>query len=99
MNTHTPLPRIDEATERQLLTVVESDQRLRIVCLYDESELLQVVAQCRDGLVTGWMLERNVAKHEAIRILQGLREGENLSDESIRILMRDDLRADHKRLN
>lgn len=99
MNTHTPLPRIDEATEQQLLTVVEGDHRLRIVCLYDESELLQVVAQCADGLVTGWMLETSVAKNEAIRFLQGLRNGESLSDENIAIFMRDDLRGDCKRLN
>ena len=99
MNTHTPLPRIDEATEKQLLTVVENDQRLRIVCLYDKAELLQVVGQCRDGVVTGWMLEKPVAKNEAIRILQGLRDGENLQDENIAIFMRDDLRADYKRLN
>ena len=99
MNTHTPLPQIDEATEQQLLTVVENDQRLRIICLYDESELLQIVAQCADGLVTGWMLEKPVAKDEAIRILQGLRDGENLADDEIAIFMRDDLRADYKRLN
>ena len=99
MNTHTPLPRLDEATEQQLLTVVEGDQRLRIVCLYVESELLQVVIRCADGLATVWMLETPVAKNEAIRFLQGLRDGENLSDDNIAIFMRDDLRADFKRLN
>lgn len=99
MDTHTPLTRIDEATYRQLLTVVENDQRLRIVCLYDEAESLQVVVQCTDGLVTGWMLEAPVAKNEAIRILQGIRDGENLSDDNIAIFMRDDLRGDCKRLN
>lgn len=99
MNAHTPLPRIDEDTERQLLTVVENDDRLRIICMYDQAQQMQVVAQCRDGVVTGWMLERDVAKHEAIRILQGLRDGENLQDENIAIFMRDDLRTEYKRLN
>ena len=52
-----------------------------------------------DGVVTGWMLEREVSKPDAIRILQGLRDGEKLQDENIAILMRSDLEADYKRLN
>lgn len=96
---HVPLPRLDEKTERQLLAVVENDHVLRIICMYSESEQLQVVGQCRDGVVTGWMLEREVSKPEAIRILQGLRDGENLQDENIAIFMHDDLKTELKRLN
>jgi hypothetical protein len=99
MSEHTPLPRIDEETERQLLAVVENDHVLRIICMYSEAEQLQVVGQCRDGVVTGWMLERDVSKPYAIRILQDLRDGEELQDESIAIFMRSDLEADYKRLN
>lgn len=99
MNTHIRVPRIDDETERQVLTIVENDTRLRIVCIYDQAQQMQVVAQCRDGVVTGWMLERDVTKVEAIRILQGLRDGEKLQDEAIAIYMQGDLQADRKRLN
>ena len=99
MTEHITLPRLDEETERQLLAVVENDHFLRIICMYSESEQLQVVGQCRDGNVTGWMLEREVSKPDAIRILQGLRDGEKLQDENIAIFMRNDLEADYKRLN
>ena len=87
MNTHTPVPRIDAETERQILTIVENDTRLRVVCIYNQGQQLQVVAQCRDGVVTGWMLEKDVTKHEAIRVLQGIRDGENLQDENIALFM------------
>ena len=87
MNVHTPVPRIDDETERRLLVIVENDVRLRLVCIYDQDQQLQVVAQCRDGAVTGWMLEKDVTEVEAIRILQGMRNVENLQDENIALFL------------
>ena len=84
---HTPVPRIDDETERRLLAIVENDDRLRLVCIYDQDQQLQVVAQCCDGVVTGWMLEKDVTEVEAIRILQGMRNVENLQDENIALFL------------
>ena len=80
---HTTVPRIDDETERQVLAIVENDARLRVVCLYNPGQQLQVIAECRDGVVTGWILQRNLSKAEVIHVTQAIRDGKNLQRENM----------------